>query len=326
MSEHRLECCVVRDLLPSYIEGLTEEETSAMVQEHLAQCSGCHQLEEDMRRVIPVEKAPERTLNFLKRVKRTRLMASVLVVLVTLGSMWWLYDREFHYPNTEAGQLAAVEEYVPSPKNIGWTSGVEEGTRLRVLGHAERGEQVYIAYAADNADHVHGVLTMTRGFNGKYRPIGTTEEPFAYTAGVMGGSIWPRMKGEKAIPFLMGDGCREIYSIDVVYFAALRGSEELHPYRAVYDVSEPDFLWMQDLRDLEAQFDIPEGELERVVDWEIMFLDQDGQDITAQYEDGTVTDTWGGGKGSAELFLVYVYMGITAALGILFVRYFLRND
>ena len=28
MSENKLECCVVRDLLPSYIENLTEPETT----------------------------------------------------------------------------------------------------------------------------------------------------------------------------------------------------------------------------------------------------------------------------------------------------------
>lgn len=34
MRETNLDCCVVRDLLPSYLEELTETETSAMVREH----------------------------------------------------------------------------------------------------------------------------------------------------------------------------------------------------------------------------------------------------------------------------------------------------
>ena len=36
-----LECCVVRDLLPSYVEGLTSEETNAAVEAHLASCPAC---------------------------------------------------------------------------------------------------------------------------------------------------------------------------------------------------------------------------------------------------------------------------------------------
>lgn len=78
MRETNLDCCVVRDLLPSYLEELTETETSAMVREHIEHCAACRQLEEDMRRQVPIEKAPQRALRFLKRVKRTRLIAAML--------------------------------------------------------------------------------------------------------------------------------------------------------------------------------------------------------------------------------------------------------
>ena len=33
--EHKLDCCVVRDLRPAYLEGLTEEETTRQVEAHL---------------------------------------------------------------------------------------------------------------------------------------------------------------------------------------------------------------------------------------------------------------------------------------------------
>ena len=48
MSEHKLDCCVVRDLLPSYIEELTEPETSAQVKEHLETCPPCRAVEANM--------------------------------------------------------------------------------------------------------------------------------------------------------------------------------------------------------------------------------------------------------------------------------------
>ena len=75
MSEHKLDCCVVRDLLPSYIEELTEPETSAQVKEHLETCPPCRAVEANMRAGLTVERAPKPSLNFLKRVKRTRLIA-----------------------------------------------------------------------------------------------------------------------------------------------------------------------------------------------------------------------------------------------------------
>ena len=55
-------------------------------------------------------------------------------------------------------------------------------------------------------------------------------------------------------------------------------------------------------------------------------MDKNGEDITDEYKDESMTASWGAGKGTAELFLLYVYMGIVAALGFVFIRYFFRND
>ena len=58
----------------------------------------------------------------------------------------------------------------------------------------------------------------------------------------------------------------------------------------------------------------------------VRFLDKDGNDITEQYLDYSVQQGWGGGKSTAEQFLLYVYIGLTAALWLVFIRYFLRRD
>ena len=36
-----LSCAVVRDLLPSFVEGLTSEETNRAVESHLSACPDC---------------------------------------------------------------------------------------------------------------------------------------------------------------------------------------------------------------------------------------------------------------------------------------------
>ena len=90
MDERKLDCCVVRDLLPSYLEDLTEAETTREVEAHLESCGDCRSLAENMRRDLPVEKAPKRALKFLKKVKRTRLLAAALSALLALLAMGWL--------------------------------------------------------------------------------------------------------------------------------------------------------------------------------------------------------------------------------------------
>ncbi len=44
MDERKLDCCVVRDLLPSYLEDLTEAETTREVEAHLESCGDCRKI------------------------------------------------------------------------------------------------------------------------------------------------------------------------------------------------------------------------------------------------------------------------------------------
>ncbi|WP_297211635.1 zf-HC2 domain-containing protein [uncultured Flavonifractor sp.] len=325
MKEHELDCCVVRDLLPSYIEELTEPETAAQVRAHLEGCSPCREVEAAMRAGLTVERAPKPSLNFLKRVKRTRLIAAILTVILALWCIWWLYDAQaYHYPNTEAGRLEAVEDYVPSAPDS-TIQHVVEGDPLRVLGWVEEGKDLYVAYAADNADNVHGILRLERGLNGKYWPVNTSESPFPYTAGIDAQSIGAG-NGDGRLFFLMGDGCRDIYSAKVTYGVSLEGSDRFQDYAATYQITEPDFLWRMDFARLEEELGIPAGTMMSIFVEEITLYDKDGRDVTAEYEDPAVEQSWGGGKSTAERFLLYVYIAIVIGLAVVFVRYFLRRD
>ena len=324
MDEHKLDCCVVRDLLPSYIEELTEPETAAQVKAHLEGCPPCREVEAAMRAGLTVERAPKPSLNFLKRVKRTRLIAALLTVVLALWCIWWLYDvQAFHYPNTEAGRLEAVEDYVPSAPGS-TIRHVTEGDPLRVLGWVEEGKYLYVAYAADNADNVHGILRMERGLNGKYWPVNTSENPFPFTAGVMGQHM--STSDDTWSFFLIGDSCRDIYSVKVTYGVLLEDAARFRMYERTYEIAEPDFLWQMDYDRLEEDLGLPAGAIISLYIDEIALYDKDGRDVTAEYEDPSVEQTWGGGKGTAERFLLYVYIAIVIGLAAMFVRYFLRRD
>ena len=47
--KNELSCAVVRDLLPSYVEGLTEKETNEAVERHLEGCPRCRGRYDAMR-------------------------------------------------------------------------------------------------------------------------------------------------------------------------------------------------------------------------------------------------------------------------------------
>ena len=325
MAEHKLPCCVVRDLLPTYLEALTEAETTAQVEDHLAECPDCRKTAEDMKTAVPVEKAPKRALRFLKRVKRTRLIAAVLSALLALFCIAWLYDQEFHYPNTEAGRLAAVEDYVTLPEDSSMSHGIRPGTPLEVAAWAERDGHLFLFFVADNDEHVNGIVHLVRGLNGKYQPVESQESPSPYSAGVYGEELSPR-DTDWQLFYLAGYNCRDIYSAEVEFLAFHAEGTGHDTAVRRYELDGEDFLWLMDLEELKTELGFTVPEILSVYVNDVRLFDKDGNDITAEYRDAEEPASWGSGKGTAERFLLYVYMGITALLGVMFVRYFLRKD
>ena len=44
-----MKCDVIKDLLPSYVDGLCSIESNKIIQEHLEQCNDCRKLYDQMR-------------------------------------------------------------------------------------------------------------------------------------------------------------------------------------------------------------------------------------------------------------------------------------
>lgn len=70
--ENRLPCEIVQDLLPSYVDGLTNEVTNQAVESHVQTCKKCRQCLKDMNVVIEPEisEYEEKEIDFLKKTKR----------------------------------------------------------------------------------------------------------------------------------------------------------------------------------------------------------------------------------------------------------------
>ena len=50
-----MKCCIVIDLLPGYIDGLTSEETNEEIEKHLESCTSCRTIYRQMNAGIPNE-------------------------------------------------------------------------------------------------------------------------------------------------------------------------------------------------------------------------------------------------------------------------------
>lgn len=81
------ECKIVQDLLPNYIEKLTNEETNTYIDEHLNSCEGCKKVLESMKKDIKTlePKRQEKEVKFLKKYNRKiRILSSIVIAIIII--------------------------------------------------------------------------------------------------------------------------------------------------------------------------------------------------------------------------------------------------
>ena len=85
MSEKR-ECKIVQDLLPNYIDKLTNEETNTFIEEHLKECNTCNKILEDMQKNIELNtsKNNKKEVKYMKKYKTRMLVLKSIILLIVL--------------------------------------------------------------------------------------------------------------------------------------------------------------------------------------------------------------------------------------------------
>lgn len=101
--KNKLPCEIVRDLLPSYVDGLTSEVTNEAICEHIQSCNVCKETLHRMQgpEEIKSEEEQEKEIDFLKKTRsRTRRILAIsmaimvfLVVALFLVRMYFVGDE-----------------------------------------------------------------------------------------------------------------------------------------------------------------------------------------------------------------------------------------
>ena len=86
MSETKLTCPVVRDLLPLYQDWVVEEETRALVEGHLEGCPDCRGRLEALRGELPEVAAPLDNAAGAELVRREKKLSTCWAVVLTLAA------------------------------------------------------------------------------------------------------------------------------------------------------------------------------------------------------------------------------------------------
>ncbi len=98
MKQSNRDCKIVRDLLPNYIENLTDEVTNEFINEHIAKCPECEEALKNMNGEIKLEEIhQEKEIKYLKkirrRVKETIAIVSLIVIVIATGVVGYVYKK-----------------------------------------------------------------------------------------------------------------------------------------------------------------------------------------------------------------------------------------
>ena len=109
-----LSCEVVRDLLPSYLDGVASGETKAAVERHMEECPDCRETLRRMKEPEETALTEEKEIDYLKKVRRrsSRKVAVILgiVVLLSMAAMFRLFYIGFPVDSRAIAAVVTVRD------------------------------------------------------------------------------------------------------------------------------------------------------------------------------------------------------------------------
>lgn len=122
-----MKCEIVRDLLPSYIDGLTSSVTNEEIEKHLDECVMCRQFYREMREknfgmpeglpnqdgTYPVSGQRERDHRILRKFRRIRLKwiaITCAAVAVVISVLFWISSLWIKLPYEQVQVEAEIQE------------------------------------------------------------------------------------------------------------------------------------------------------------------------------------------------------------------------
>lgn len=149
--EKKKECRIIEDLLPNYIEGLTNEVTNEFVEKHLKECTTCQKEKQRMTEKIEtkIKHNQQKEIDYMKKYRRKMNILKSIIGIIIIVEIIFLGDlgRKFFIINKYKIQMAQKktdnyyiklidnddESYIES-----WTKG-QKSLNKRSL---ETGEQI----------------------------------------------------------------------------------------------------------------------------------------------------------------------------------------
>lgn len=81
-----INCDVIKDLLPSYIDKISSSSTNELIEEHLLKCNDCCLALKDMNKEIDIEAIYSQTkqIDYLKKYRKNKIITIIFAIILTI--------------------------------------------------------------------------------------------------------------------------------------------------------------------------------------------------------------------------------------------------
>lgn len=184
--KEKKDCKVVQDLLPNYIENLTNEETNSFVEEHLKKCDECSKILENMKKEIKVDntKRDKREVKYLKKYSKKlkllkfTLLIIILIYVILVGRRTIImaslsekasenqindnyYVKLYSY---QGDTLTITESYNKGEDYLTTLTRVGSGNNIQKLTYYKKGEEQLFITESNGEQHIQNLETMIGGY------------------------------------------------------------------------------------------------------------------------------------------------------------------
>lgn len=154
------ECKIVRDLLPSCVDKVTDEVTNKFIQNHIQTCEECKKILENMGEEVILDKVKEKEkLDYLKKIRRKQgikiaLVTIMLLAMIGLAVLFCIFMVKGYLLTDEEGNVQYVKSF------ISWVSLEFTGDDIFSVNKAYESR-------VKQRTHISYVVTILEGINGE---------------------------------------------------------------------------------------------------------------------------------------------------------------
>ncbi len=151
-----LPCEVVRDLFPSYIDGLTSEKTNELIEEHIEECNGCRSVLMEMKAEVveenKVSEEDKKEIDFLKKARSEtrketiKVFCQWAVSFLLIVTVWFVAKWYFIGFYLSGGDLDCEVQVRENQVLVEASLDEEDNRVISKVEYEERDGGVYLAF------------------------------------------------------------------------------------------------------------------------------------------------------------------------------------